>query len=334
MYIDQDQWLGVVRREYLQDFIRQGGAAVKVAVPLAAEETGRLCGELRAMAREEGYQFALVDAATTRLQLIDKLFHDVAGQVDWQGLARAALASLLAARRYRMPPPGTAPDVRALALANERDEDILRQELLRHLESAVYRDIAMCHEFRTAMFHLCLAELDPAPAHTELAQALVQWLRGELKRIVALKPALIFQRVARHNARHMLSSLCHWLHATGQGGLLLALDISRLGVARRPREGAQGQYYSTAAVMDAYELVRQFIDATDEMVHCLIAIFAAPAFLSDEKRGLGSYDALRMRIADEVRDRHRVNPLGSLVRLGACDPAQPQPHLQEATAHD
>jgi hypothetical protein len=49
-----------------------------------------------------------------------------------------------------------------------------------------------------------------------------------------------------------------------------------------------------------------------------MAVIAPPAFLHpDDRRGVYSYDALRMRIWDEVRDRQRVNPFSTLVRLSS-----------------
>lgn len=68
-------------------------------------------------------------------------------------------------------------------------------------------------------------------------------------------------------------------------------------------------------VLDAYELLRQFIDGTDEMEGLLVIVLASKDFLNDDKRGLRGYDALKLRIWDEVRDRQRQNPLASLVRL-------------------
>ena len=51
----------------------------------------------------------------------------------------------------------------------------------------------------------------------------------------------------------------------------------------------------------------------------VVFVLAAPtAFLEDGKRGLTRYDPLRMRIADDVRDRNRANPLSSLIRLEAA----------------
>jgi hypothetical protein len=37
--------------------------------------------------------------------------------------------------------------------------------------------------------------------------------------------------------------------------------------------------------------------------------------MTDESRGLPAYSALRLRVADEVRDQRRANPFAALVRL-------------------
>lgn len=42
-------WLAVLRKEYLQDFIKSGGAAVKFAVQIDGMEQKRLLGPLRQM---------------------------------------------------------------------------------------------------------------------------------------------------------------------------------------------------------------------------------------------------------------------------------------------
>jgi hypothetical protein len=172
----------------------------------------------------------------------------------------------------------------------------------------------MSQEFRLAMIRLCLARLDPN-ADPDLAQAVKEWLRGELRLISALKRAPIFQKIARHNARHLLHALPHWLRHAGRSGLVLGLDISRCLEAPRRELREQGVYYSTAAVLDSYEVLRQLIDTTDELAFCFVGVLAAPGFLGDERRGYRRYDALYLRLADEVRDRHRQNPLSSLVRV-------------------
>ena len=141
----------------------------------------------------------------------------------------------------------------------------------------------MSQEFRIAMIRLCMAALDPGDASPI---AVKEWLRGELRLISALKAALIFQKIARHNARHLLFSLAHWVKAVGRNGLVLGLDISRYLVSARPPDRGDTFYYSVPGTLDAYEVLRQFIDGTDELESCLIVVIASQEFLTDERRGL------------------------------------------------
>lgn len=315
MDMRSQDWLEIVRREYLQDFIRRGGAAVKFVVP--AEDIGhdQLRDQLAKMAKEEGFLFAFVDAKSTKIHMVDKLFHEVARQVDWDELAYSFVTQILKENGYELPSRRDEFNLQQIALLNRREEMFLRRELRTWLEKAIYRDFEMSQEFRIAMIRLCVAQLDPGDASPFLSNAIKEWLRGELRLISALKEALIFQKVARHNARHMLFSLAHWLKVNGKNGLVLNLDISRYTVSARPKDPDDSFYYSAPATLDAYEVLRQFIDGTDELECCFIAVVASREFLTDEKRGLNRYDALKLRIWDEVRDTHRQNPFASLIRV-------------------
>ncbi len=115
----------------------------------------------------------------------------------------------------------------------------------------------------------------------------------------------------------MLFSLAHWLKLNGKSGLVVVLDISRYTLTTRTRDDSDGFYYSIPAALDAYEVLRQFIDGTDEMESSFIVVIASKPFLSDERRGVSRYDALKLRIWDEVRDKHRENPFASLIRISS-----------------
>jgi hypothetical protein len=315
MYMTPQEWLDTVRREYLQDFIRRGGAAVKFVVPVEGIEHYVLGDDLRRAAEEEGFLFAFADAASTKIHMIDKLFHEVARQVDWDKLACDFVKQILKENLYELPPDHGEFNIERIALLNDREEKLLRKHVNTWLEKKIYRDFEMSQEFRIAMIKLCMAQLDAQTSSPFLTDALKEWLRGELRLISTLKEALIFQKVGRHNARHMLASLAHWLKVAGKSGLVLCLDVSRYTISARPKERSDTFYYTGPATLDAYEVLRQFVDATDELECCFIVVIAPPEFLSDERRGVNRYDALKLRIYDEVRDRHRPNPLSSLIRL-------------------
>lgn len=315
-YITQDEWIDTIRGEYLQSFIKRGGAAVKFVVPMDDIDHDQLLNLLRKTSEEENYLFTSVNAIETKIHMIDKLFHKVASQINWDELSHEFLKNIFTQNVLALPLRREDFNIQYIAATNSIEERFLRAEVLKWLTKGIFRDYEMSQEFRIAMMRLCLDQLDTTGPSSFLSNAIKEWLRGELRLISALKEAQIFQKIARHNARHMLFSLSHWLRINGKSGLVLALDITRYLVSRRSKNPDDGFFYSVPALMDVYEVLRQFIDGTDEMEGCLIVVLASKEFIDiDDKRGLNCYEALKLRIWDEVRDRQRQNPLASLIRL-------------------
>jgi len=239
--------------------------------------------------------------------------------VDWDTLAVAAVRRAFAAAAHPVPEGSDDVSVEAVAAAYGVNTGELSRDVNRQLQQDVQREYAMVGDFRTAMLRLCQAQLRTGQVTETEHAAVLDWLTGELRQISSLRSAMIFRRIGRHNGRQMLFSLSHWLYVNGVAGLLLELDIRRLAFARRPRpEERSGVYYTRPALMDAYELLRQLIDNTDELSHCCVVVVASPDLLADTNRGIDAYQALKLRILDEVRDRNRDNPFSSLVRLGGA----------------
>ena len=324
-----EEYLEFLRKEYLADFIRRGGASVKLAVVGNDQVAERFHTGLAAAARAEGYLFAAVDAASVRVHLVDQMLFAVARQVDWQALATSAVRAAYDAAAFPVPdaelvpgaPGQPAPGPGGLTIATvAASYDVNPRELYRsvrrQLEQALLGGAGLVHEFRLAMLRLCQAELGAGDVDMAERDAVLGWLQGERVPLAALRSALIYGRIGRHNARSLVVSLARWLPTVGVAGLVIGLDLARLAVARRPPvQEREGVYYSKAAVLDAYEVVRQIIDATDHLSSVLMAVVVPPELVTDEVRGLPAYSALQLRVADEVRDRRRTNPYAALVRL-------------------
>jgi hypothetical protein len=313
------EYLDFVEREYLAGYVGRGGAAVKL------------------LAVGDDAEFAGVDAATTRVHLIDQVFATIARQLDWIGLAAAVVRSALDRAAFPVPeehagvfdhssasaPQGGAADrmrtdLSAIARYHEVDAAELYRSVRRAIEQIVLRDTELSHEFRVAMLRLCQERLGRGDVSATERETIVGWLRGERLPAADLRRVGLQTKVNRYNARPILLSLTRWLRIAGRSGLLLHLDLDRLAVARRPPVGLRdGHYYSKTTALDAYELVRQLIDATDETEGLFVAVQLPPVLVHDEARGLPAYTALQLRVADEVRDRQRANPYAALVRIGA-----------------
>lgn len=313
--IATEEYLDFLRKEYLADFVRKGGATVKFVVAPDDTRAASFSVGLAEAASGEGFTFARVDAAETRVHMIDQVFFAVARQVDWDRCTTTFLRQSLERAAFPAPPGSDDLSLTSLAAHHDFDRGELSRSVRRQLVDDLLHDHTMVQEMRIAMLRLCEARLQANELADAERDALQDWLHGELRHISRLRSAGIFSRVARHNARHLLFSLVRWLTRTGSAGLVLELDIRRCAVAKRPpAEERVGVYYSKAAVIDAYELLRQLVDATDELSSCAVVVVAAPEFVTDHTRGLPAYTALQMRIWDEVRDRRRDNPFSSLVR--------------------
>ncbi len=304
-----------VAKEYLGDYVRGGGAAVRFLVTGGAEVALRWHARLAAVAADEGYLYVGADAGEVRVHLIDQLYAAVARRLDWSDLA--ALQVRRGWEQLGLPAPDpTELSVGAVAEHHDVDPREASRSIRRWLEAMVLRDSSLAREFRLAVLRLCQGELATGDVIAAEREAVLSWLRVEPIALRELRSTSLYARIGRHNARSMLVSLAAWRAHVAGTGLVLDVDLARLAVSRRPPvDQRDGFYYSKAAVLDAYEVLRQLVDATDNLRGVFVAVTLPPELVSDEARGLPAYSALQLRVVDEVRDRRRANPFAALVRL-------------------
>ena len=313
MALPAAMWLDIMGREYLTGFVPDGGGAVRFAV---AEE-GTLVGierGLRERAAAGGLEVVHVDLAVTRLHMLQNVVFALSAALPWDSMLQRRLEAMVADAGYVWPMPGSPVSMPALAEANGVAPHLLRRDLTQALSREVWRNSALTLDFRNAMVALLDARL--TGENPVLAEAVLGWLRGDLRTLGQLKQAQIGRRIGRQNARATLMSLCHWVRACGGAGVLLLLDIRRLH--RERKAVSEGLVYTPAAVMDCYEVLRQLIDDAERTPGLFTVALADDAFLSDDpKRSLGQYTALQMRVWDDVRPLEGDNPLAPLVRIAA-----------------
>lgn len=312
-------WLQFLDRRYLGDFVTDGGAAVKFLAPRAGLQPSEIVAELRQAAESRGYSFAHVSSSTARVHLMQELFHSVARQIDWDSTATEFIRNSLDEIKLRLPPKDGSLAIEDLALLNNYDVSDIRDRANNILRNKLFQNYSMTQEFRVAMLVLCRTVLEPVGMDTNLGYAVREWLNGELRLASVLKPAHIYRKISRANARGLLYSIPHWLKLAGKPGLFICIDISSFAIYKRPVEEERAGYYTSSQVMEAYEVLRQLIDSTDELNYCVVAVVLPedPEFELHAKRGLAAYQALKLRVVADVVVENKLNPFGSLIRLSA-----------------
>jgi len=305
-------WSEFLRREYLADFIAQGGTKVKLLIGTTGTGKSHLLRLAAGLAREEGYLVAELDAFGTRLFPIDRLYGAVLRSVGLETLVDAY--ATLALKELGLEPdavPGRGPYLDQALRAGLGQEMTLRRSFSERVD-ALLRDpeldatfagaLAQAVGHRLGVFHLSEQEQD----------ALRRWFFAEKVKQSELKSLQIYERPDRYTARDYLRSLAVFGRLAGFRGLTVCIDNMETVAHRSPATGRQR--YTRAQRDEAFEALRQLIDDVDHSAGTLYLLAGRRELLEDEKAGISSYEALRLRLLQEVRS-DRFNPYADIVDL-------------------
>jgi hypothetical protein len=299
----------VIIEHYLGDFVLKGGASVKVACGTPGNVRS-FQSRIMAAARELGYLTVSLDAADYRVHLVHKFFFAISKQIQWLEIADRFARKVLADISYDVPADQPL-NLEAIAGQNDVHPGQLRKRVDAALRSLVLKNPNYTRTFKSVILVLVGATLEREGMDRARGLRVVEWLRGEASDRKTLATANLTRLINRHNARALLGDLARWTRAAGLPGLVVCADVSRY--ATKLDAGDPGLRYSGSAALDLYEMVRQFVDAADETVGLFLLFVTGEQFLTDSKRGLSSYSALKMRLLDDVYDSDRPNLLAPLV---------------------
>jgi len=108
----------------------------------------------------------------------------------------------------------------------------------------------------------------------------LQWFKGD-----SIRPPGVRTKIDRTNSRAMLRSLIMFLKFLGYSGFVIFLDeLEQIMVQnRRVRD-------------NSYDVLRQFIDNSDNLQNFLLLCSVTPDIINDNQRGFPSYPALWQRL--------------------------------------
>ncbi len=130
-------------------------------------------------------------------------------------------------------------------------------------------------------------------------ELLMAWLEGDRSIKLSQLRALDFypSRITKYNARHMLRSLAELVRMGGHSGLFVTIDDMEILTSRSSLEAI---HYTKVKREDTYESVRQLIDDIDSMKNIMFVYAFDRELLDNENAGIKSYQALWMRIQNEI----------------------------------
>ena len=305
----KSQIIDVLRSNYLETFVRRGGASVKILCG-DESETQKLGQKLLEEARELHFVTALVDAAYFRVHLVQELFWGIARATPWLDIADQFARSVLD-RIYFDYPDGEL-SIRAIADLNDIEPSQVHKRVQQELRSSVLKNPNYTRLFKSVILALVSAAFDNSGIERARGLSVIEWLKGEPGNAKILKQVNISRRINRQIARALLGDFARWIRDAGLPGLVVVADVSRYSI-NMGKILDRTNAYSIAASLDLCETIRQFIDGCDDNVGLLLVFLTRSEFLSDQRRGLSAYAALKMRVSDDVYDSDRPNLLAPLL---------------------
>ena len=209
-----DEYLEFLSKEYLADFIRRGGASVKVAVVGGDQVAERFHA---GWPRRPGPRGTCSPGSTPPATgCTSSTRCSSPSPVRSTGTPSPAAPSAPPMTRPPSPcptpavltdapgqgAPGPSGDLTVASVAASYDVNPreLYRSVRRQLEQALLGGPGLAHEFRLAMLRLCQAELGAGDVDAVERDAVLGWLHGERVPLSALRSALIYGRIGRHNA--------------------------------------------------------------------------------------------------------------------------------------
>src|SRR6266852_8067441 len=102
MAIAVHEWLELIEREYLTDFVTAGGSTVKFVVG-DAHQLIVVARVLELLSERHGLAHMAIRAATMRLHMIQDVFFAIARALDWNAMTQHFVESLFRRNGYAWP---------------------------------------------------------------------------------------------------------------------------------------------------------------------------------------------------------------------------------------
>ncbi len=319
MSINYTQWIHYINKEYLSFYIPSGGSSVRIAIGDSGTISSAI-DSLIACFRSMNYHHVVINTENTRVQHVHNIYFEAARSIDWRNYANS-YAMILLDKRCIAFSKESLDDIDQMASLNNREP----RDMIREIKDIIYCDITtnyqFCREFRWFMTALVTSVFFPNDIRDTEIDNLISWATGNDCLIAPLKKRfLIFQRISKSNARHMLRSLSTFLGVIDKQGLAIVVDARSLFIKRSNTNRSDILYYTKSSIIDTYESIRCFIDDIDDFSNFALFVFCDTALTDGGRLSVQElYTALYSRIVNEVHGEKSDNPLNLLVSLSNGD---------------
>ena len=287
------------QEKYLQEYIRDGGSKIKFITGRPGSGKTHFLRLMTAVAGKEKYETAQFSAKEIWLHDFKDIYVEIFRQCDVMACLEAVSRHVIQQMGFECEkiPEG----MRFIDYLSQIDsvDAITKREIRTLLRKTFLDNPLMDNNFALACSMLTGSILGYPVLEEQNKELLLAWLEGDRSIKLSQLRALDFypSRITKYNARHMLRSLAELVRMGGHPGLFVTIDDMEILTSRSSLETI---HYTKVKREDTYESIRQLIDDIDSMKNIMFVYAFDRELLDNENAGIKSYQALWMRIQNEI----------------------------------
>lgn len=285
--------------KYLKEFIRDGGSKIKFVTGRPGSGKTHFLQLMTELARGEGYKTVRFSARDVWMHDFREIYIEVFHQCDIRDCLEAVSRYLISEMGFDASEIPEGMKFIDYLSQNDMGDALTKREIRAQLKHIFLDNPMLDNNFALACSMLTGSILGYPILEEQNRDLLLAWLEGDRTVKLAQLRALGFypSRITRYNARHMLRSLAEVIRMGGYSGLFVAIDDLEILISRSSLEPV---HYTKMKREDTYESIRQLIDDIDSMKNIIFVYAFDRKLIDDENAGLKSYQALWMRIQNEI----------------------------------
>ena len=286
-------------RNYLTTYLPAGGSKIKFITGNSGSGKTHFSRAVEGEAEDLGFLTVSFSAKKVWLHDFREVYLEILRQCDIEQVLKRCADQVV--REMNANPEDIPEGSSFLDLLAERGEaDAFTKNAIR----GILREMFTKNPLLDNTFALCCSMLVGGTlGHPVLESAsrklILAYLSGDKTvkasqlRAIGLNPSPI----TKYNARHLLRSLCEVVKLAGYTGLLVTVDDLEILMNRTTGDPIR---YTKLRRDDTYESIRQLIDDIDSMRYIGFLFCFDRELMENESVGMKTYQALWMRIQNEV----------------------------------
>jgi len=302
------------KAQYLETYIADGGSKVKFLTGGNEIERSLALNNFIRDSEASGYKTAYISAGKVWLHDFKHIYVAIFDMIDFESCLQACASRVIKELGYDPDLIPEGQDFASWLQACGAFDPLTKREIRENLSEMFFGNTWIDNNFAISAALITGSILGYPAIEPAAKDLLMAWHRGEKEaRVSALrKLGLSPSRITRVNARHMLRSLVEIILISGYRGLAVAIDNLEMLSSTSALEEIR---YTKMRREDAYESIREMIDGLDTFSHFMIAFAFGKELLEDEACGFKSYQALWMRIQNEI-ESERLNRFADIIDIG------------------